>query len=69
MESQRPSTEFMQNIKQMESTTLTPRKSLEIKNINIKTGTSSSFYDVKQSSENQEPNLIYFGKDRTNQII
>ena len=59
----------MQNIKQMESTTLTPRKSLEIKNINIKTDTSSSFYDVKQSSENQEPNLIYFGKDRTNQII
>ena len=60
----------IQNIKQKEKKkNLTPKKSSVFKNKKLKTDTSSSLYDGQQSSENQEPNLIYFNRNRKSDII
>ena len=60
----------IQKIKQKEEKKyLTPKKSSEFQNKKLKTDTSSSLYDGQQSYENHEPNLIYFNRNRKNDII
>ena len=59
----------MESIKQEESKlSLTPQKT-EFLEKKLKTDPSSSIYDGQQSSENQEPNLIYFDKNKKKEII
>lgn len=59
----------MESIKQEESKlSLTPQKT-EFLEKKLKTEPSSSIYDGQQSSENQEPNLIYFDKNKKKEII
>ena len=59
----------MESIKQEESKlSLTPQKT-EFLEKKLKTDPSSSIYDGQQSSENQEPNLIYFDKNKKTEII
>ena len=59
----------MESIKQEESKlSLTPQKT-EFLEKKLKTDPSSSIYDGQQSSENQEPNLIYFDKKKKKEII
>ena len=59
----------MESIKQEESKlSLTPQKT-EFLEKKLKTDPSSSIYDGQQSSENQEPNLIYFDKNNKKEII
>jgi hypothetical protein len=59
----------MESIKQEESKfCLTPQKT-EFLEKKLKTDPSSSIYDGQQSSENQEPNLIYFDKNNKKEII
>ena len=48
---------------------LTPKKSSKFINKNNQTDTSSTLNNEQVSSENQEPNLIYFDKNRNKEII
>ena len=48
---------------------LTPKKARKFKNKKNQTDTSSTLNDGQISSENQEPNLIYFDKKRKKEII